>query len=92
MGWGIWALLLNSFSFLFPQRSKRRGETVRDEGMRRGHIEEEVEGERQGRAGRSMRESPEVAVERNSDTSFHLFIHSLVDSCMCPDQGLNPPP
>ena len=23
---------------------------------------------------------------------FHLFVHSLVDSYMCPDQGLNPQP
>ena len=23
---------------------------------------------------------------------FHLFLHSLVDSCMCPDQRLNPQP
>ena len=27
--------------------------------------------------------------ERNIDLLFHLFIHSLVDSCMCPDQELN---
>ena len=24
--------------------------------------------------------------QRNTDLSFHLFMHSLVDSCMCPDQ------
>ena len=30
--------------------------------------------------------------ERERDLLFHLFLHSLVDSCMCPDQGLNPQP
>ena len=29
--------------------------------------------------------------ERESDL-FSLFMHSLVDSYMCPDQGLNPHP
>ena len=28
--------------------------------------------------------------ERNTDLLFHLFLHSLDDSCMCPDWGLNP--
>ena len=27
--------------------------------------------------------------ERNIDLSFHLLMHSLVDSGMCPDQGSN---
>ena len=27
--------------------------------------------------------------ERDLNLLFHLFIHSLVDSCMCPDRGLN---
>ena len=27
--------------------------------------------------------------ERNTDSLFHLFTHSLVASCMCPDRGLN---
>ena len=27
--------------------------------------------------------------ERNTDLLFHLFMYSLVDSCMCPDQGSN---
>ena len=27
--------------------------------------------------------------ERNVDLLFHLLIHSLVASCMCPDQGSN---
>ena len=27
--------------------------------------------------------------ERNNDLLFHLCMHSLVDTCMCPDQGLN---
>ena len=26
---------------------------------------------------------------RNIDLLFHLLMHSLVDSCMCPDLGLN---
>ena len=28
----------------------------------------------------------------NIDLLFHLFMHSLVDSCVCPDQGWNPQP
>ena len=28
--------------------------------------------------------------ERNVDLVFHLSIYSLVDSCMCPDQGIKP--
>ena len=28
--------------------------------------------------------------ERHTDLLFHLFMHSLVDSCMCPDQGFEP--
>ena len=28
--------------------------------------------------------------ERNIDWLLHLLMHSLVDSCMCPDWGLNP--
>ena len=28
--------------------------------------------------------------ERERDLLFHLFMHLLVDFCMCPDQGLNP--
>ena len=27
--------------------------------------------------------------ERKIDLLFHLFMHSFVDSCMCPDQGSN---
>ena len=27
--------------------------------------------------------------ERNINLLFHLFMHSLVDSCRCPDQGWN---
>ena len=27
--------------------------------------------------------------ERERDLLFHLFLHSLVDSCMCTDQVLN---
>ena len=30
--------------------------------------------------------------ERNIDLLFHLLVHSLVDSCICPDPGLNPQP
>ena len=30
--------------------------------------------------------------ERNVDALFCLFMHSLVDSCMCPDQRQNPKP
>ena len=30
--------------------------------------------------------------ERNLDLSFYLFMHSLVPSCMCPDQRSNPQP
>ena len=30
--------------------------------------------------------------KRNIDLLFHLFMHSLVDSGMCPDQGLNSQP
>ena len=30
--------------------------------------------------------------ERERDLLFHLLMHSLVDSYMCPDQGLNPQP
>ena len=29
--------------------------------------------------------------EKNIDLWFHLFMHSLVDPCMCPEQGLNSP-
>ena len=29
-------------------------------------------------------------VERNTNLLFHLFMHALVDSCMCPDRRLNP--
>lgn len=76
MEWNVQVLLLNSLSFLFPQRSKRRGETAGDEEVRRGHAEE-VDGERQGRMGRSMWENPEAAVERNIDMSFHLFMPPL---------------
>ena len=28
--------------------------------------------------------------ERDIDLLLHLFMHLLVDSCMCPDQGKNP--
>ena len=28
----------------------------------------------------------------NMDLLFHLIMYSLVDSCMCPDQGSNPQP
>ena len=41
-----------------------------------------------------LREREEVG-ERERETPtllFHLFVCSLVDSCMCPDQGLNPQP
>ena len=31
-------------------------------------------------------------VEGERDLLFHLFMHSLVDSCLCPDQGSNPQP
>ena len=27
--------------------------------------------------------------ERDMDLLFHLFVHSLVDLCMCPDWGSN---
>ena len=30
--------------------------------------------------------------ERDVNLLFHLFMHSLVASCMCPDQGSNPQP
>ena len=30
--------------------------------------------------------------EKHTDLLFHLFMHSLVNSCMCPDRGLNPQP
>ena len=30
--------------------------------------------------------------ERNIYLLFHLFMHSLVDSCTCPEGGLNPQP
>ena len=30
--------------------------------------------------------------ERDIDLLFHLFMHSLVDSCMCPDRGSNTQP
>ena len=30
--------------------------------------------------------------ERNIHLFFYLFMHSLVDSCMCPGRGLNPQP
>ena len=29
---------------------------------------------------------------RDIDMLFHLFIHSLIDSCVFPDQGSNPHP
>ena len=28
--------------------------------------------------------------ERNIDLLFHLFLHSLADSCVCPEAGPNP--
>ena len=31
----------------------------------------------------------EEGKERNINLLFHLFMHSLVASCMCPDWGLN---
>ena len=34
----------------------------------------------------------ERKVERNIDLLFHLFMHWLVESSMCPDLGLNPQP
>ena len=30
--------------------------------------------------------------ERNIDLLFHPLMHTLVDSCMCPDWGLSPQP
>ena len=30
--------------------------------------------------------------ERNTDLLFYLFMYSLVDSCLCPEQGSNPQP
>ena len=42
-------------------------------------------GKREG--GREGRER-----ERNIDLLFHLSMHPMVASCMCPDQGLNPQP
>ena len=30
--------------------------------------------------------------ERNTNLLFHLFLHSLFDSCMCPEWGSNPQP
>ena len=30
--------------------------------------------------------------EHNIDLLLHLLMHSLVDSCMCPDQGWNSQP
>ena len=55
------------------------------EGGRRG-------GGREGRGGKGEREGGggmKRGGKRNMDVLFHLFIHSLVDSCTCPDQGLN---
>ena len=37
-------------------------------------------------------EGREKEKERNINLLFHLLIHSLVDSCMCPDQESNPQP
>ena len=34
----------------------------------------------------------ETKREQDIDLLFHLIIHSLVDSCMCPDLGSNPQP
>ena len=44
---------------------------------------------------RERGEEKERERERHTETEikicllFHLFVHSLVDFCMCPDQGLN---
>ena len=34
----------------------------------------------------------EIEKERKINLLFHLFMHSLVDSCMCPDQRSSPQP
>ena len=34
----------------------------------------------------------ETGREKNTELLLHFFMHSLVDSFMCPDQGLNPQP
>ena len=46
----------------------------------RGRGERETERERER----------ERKKERNISLLFHLFMHSLVDSCMCHDQGIQP--
>ena len=38
------------------------------------------------------REGRETERKKHQFLLFHLFMHSLVDSCMCPDQGWNPQP
>ena len=44
---------------------------------------ERERGRRRGREGEGERET-------EINLPFHLFMHSLVDSCLCPDQGPNP--
>ena len=39
-----------------------------------------------------MREKRQTRTHIDFDLLFYLFMHSLVDSCMCPDRGLNPRP
>ena len=41
-----------------------------------------------GKSGEEREREREVCCSRSA----HLYIHLLVDSCMCPDQGLNPQP
>ena len=42
-----------------------------------------------GGRGKREEEGREGGRERNNDLLFHLFMHSLVASCICPDQGSN---
>ena len=39
-----------------------------------------------------LEEGGEREVETDLDLLFHFVMHSLVDSCMCPDQRSNPEP
>ena len=41
---------------------------------------------------REIEREKEELIQKNSDLSFFLFMHSLVDSCKYPDWGSNPQP
>ena len=44
-------------------------------------------GEGEKGRGREKWRQREREIEKNTELLFHLFMHSLVDSCVCPDWG-----